>query len=54
MSGFLPILNTVTAEDIADAVILAAQSTAIEANIKYVNDIEVTGTGTNEDPWNPV
>jgi len=29
-------------------------STLVEANIKYVNDIEVKGTGTTADPWNPI
>ena len=27
---------------------------ALDANIQYVNDIEVQGTGTEVDPWNPV
>lgn len=26
----------------------------VDANIQYVNDIEVKGTGTDGDPWNPV
>jgi len=26
---------------------------ALDANIQYVNDIEVQGTGTEVDPWNP-
>lgn len=27
---------------------------AVDANIQYVNDIEVKGVGTEVDPWNPV
>jgi prefoldin subunit 5 len=26
----------------------------LDANIQYVNDIEVKGTGEDNDPWNPV
>lgn len=26
----------------------------VDANIQYVNDIEVTGVGSDADPWNPV
>jgi hypothetical protein len=26
----------------------------VDANIQYVNDIEVKGVGTEVDPWNPV
>lgn len=26
----------------------------VDANIQYVNDIEVKGTGTTSDPWNPI
>jgi hypothetical protein len=26
----------------------------VDANIQYVNDIQVKGTGTTADPWNPV
>ena len=26
----------------------------VDANIQYVNDIQVRGTGTTADPWNPV
>jgi hypothetical protein len=26
----------------------------LDVNIKYVNDIEVKGTGEDNDPWNPV
>lgn len=25
----------------------------VDSNIKYVNDVEVQGTGTDSDPWNP-
>ncbi len=34
-------------------VLAAAATTPIAANIKYVNDVEVTGTGTDEDTWGP-
>jgi hypothetical protein len=26
----------------------------VDANIQYVNDVQVKGTGTSVDPWNPV
>lgn len=26
----------------------------VDANIQYVNDVQVKGTGTTADPWNPV
>lgn len=42
-----------TANDVAQAIILAAQTTAIEANIKYVNDVSVIGDGSDNNPWNP-
>jgi hypothetical protein len=29
------------------------QSGAVDANIQYVNDVQVKGTGTESDPWNP-
>lgn len=38
---------------IAAAVLSAAQTTPIQANIKKVNDITVTGSGTTPDPWGP-
>lgn len=38
----------------AAAVIAAAQSTPIHANIKEVNDVSVDGAGTAGDPWGPV
>ncbi len=31
----------------------AAATTPIAANIKKVNDVTVTGVGTNDNPWNP-
>ena len=30
------------------------QAGVIDANIQYVNDIEVKGTGEDDDPWNPI
>lgn len=41
-------------ENLAAAVMSAARDTPIHANIQYVNDIEVQGVGTDENPWNPV
>lgn len=29
------------------------QTGAVDANIQYVNDVQVKGTGTESDPWNP-
>jgi hypothetical protein len=43
-----------TPEDIAAAVLTAAQATPIHSNIQQVNDITVKGIGTDADPWNPV
>jgi hypothetical protein len=31
-----------------------SQPNVIDANIKYVNDIQVKGTGQESDPWNPI
>lgn len=42
-----------TAVEVAAAVMAAAQATAIEANIKYVNDVAVSGDGSDNNPWNP-
>jgi hypothetical protein len=41
-------------EQIAAAILAAAQAAPIHSNIKQVNDITVKGTGTSGDPWNPV
>lgn len=38
----------------AAAVVAAATSTPIHANVKEVNDVAVTGTGTQGDEWGPV
>jgi hypothetical protein len=43
-----------TPEDIAAAILAAAQLAPIHADIQKVNAIEVKGTGTTSDPWNPV
>jgi len=43
-----------TREAIAAAILAAAEVDPIHANVKQVNDIEVTGTGTELDPWNPL
>lgn len=43
-----------TASEIAAAVLSALQSTEIPVNVKKVNDLIVTGTGTELDPWGPV
>lgn len=31
-----------------------SQAGIVDANIQYVNDVQVKGTGTELDPWNPV
>ncbi len=43
-----------TAEEVADAILAAAQATPIHSNVKEVNDLTVDGTGTESDPWGPV
>jgi hypothetical protein len=43
-----------TAEEIATAILAAAQGSPIAANVKQVNSTVVKGTGTTLDPWNPV
>jgi hypothetical protein len=40
--------------DIATAVLSAASSAPIAANIKKVYDLEINGAGTEADPWGPV
>lgn len=42
-----------TAEQNAAAVLAAAQSTPIHADIRKVNNYAVDGTGTPSDPWGP-
>ena len=46
--------SSYTPEQIATAILTAAQTTPIHSNIQKVNDIEVKGIGTTSDPWNPV
>lgn len=43
-----------TAEEVADAILAAAQATPIHSNIKQVNDTAIDGSGTESDPWGPV
>lgn len=43
-----------TAEEVADAVLAAAQATPIKADIQTVRNQALKGTGTTSDPWNPV
>jgi len=43
-----------TPEEIAAAILLAAQATPIHSDIRKVNDVSVKGVGTPADPWNPV
>ena len=42
-----------TATEIANAVILQIMNTMVPANIKQVNDVDVNGSGTENDPWGP-
>lgn len=42
-----------SAASIATAVLTAAQSAPIQADIRKVNDIAVAGSGTENDPWGP-
>ena len=42
-----------TATEIANAVILQIMNTMVPANIKQVNDIDVNGSGAENDPWGP-
>jgi hypothetical protein len=43
-----------TAAEIAAAILLAAQSTPIWADLRKVNALTVDGAGTEADPWGPV
>lgn len=43
-------LNDIAASD----VVAAINADPVNVNIKYVNNIEVKGVGSEEDPWNPV
>ena len=47
-------MTTEEKNDIAAAILAAAQLAPIHADIQKVNAIEVKGTGTTENPWNPV
>jgi hypothetical protein len=40
-----------TPEQIAAAVLAAAQAAPIQSNIRKVNDITIKGTGVPTDPW---
>jgi hypothetical protein len=40
-----------SASDIAAAILAAAQVTPIHSDVKKVNGVAVTGTGTDLDPW---
>lgn len=46
--------GALTPASIAAAVLSAAQTTPIHADIRKVNGIEVDGAGTSGDPWGPV
>jgi len=46
-------LDVPTADATAAAILAAAQVTPIESNVKRVNDIMVTGSGTESDYWRP-
>lgn len=39
--------------EIAAAVLAAAQSNPIDANVQEVNDVAITGVGTSGNPWGP-
>ena len=39
--------------DIANEVVNELNATEIPVNVKYVNDVEVSGTGSNVNPWGP-
>jgi len=43
-----------TPEQIAAAILAAAQATPIHSDIKKVNSVTVDGSGTSGDPWGPV
>ena len=42
-----------TAMENAAAVLAAAQATPIHANLRQVNSVAVSGSGTQNDPWGP-
>jgi hypothetical protein len=43
-----------TAEEVAAAVLAAAQANPIQSDIRKVNGQAVNGTGSEADPWGPV
>lgn len=43
-----------SASDIAAALIAALNATTIPVDIRKVNNIQVKGSGTPADPWNPI
>lgn len=53
MTGTTVESTVVTNASIAAAVLAAAASTPIAANVKQVNDVTVTGTGATGDEWGP-
>lgn len=40
--------------EIAAAVVSALMSSTVDANVKTINGVVVSGTGTESDPWGPV
>jgi hypothetical protein len=42
-----------TAQDIANAVLAAAQITPIHSEVKRINNVLLTGSGTENDPMRP-
>lgn len=55
-TGFFNSINAEVDTAISDANLSTFDHTTntVISNVKYVNDIEVKGTGTDIDPWNPV
>ena len=50
-AGYTAPLNSAATQAAAAAALDAA---TVDANVKYVNDVQVTGTGEDGDPWGPV
>ena len=53
VNGGVQFLTSDSPTAIAAAVIAAMNANPPATNIKYVNDIEVGGVGTTDNPWNP-
>jgi hypothetical protein len=52
-NGYFNAINAEVDAAVAGLSTFNAATDTVISNVKYVNDIEVKGTGTDVDPWNP-